>query len=241
MILARTIELDPGGLALAFGAGFVSFISPCVLPLVPGYVSFVSGATFDELGAGSRRVAALTGAFVLGFTTMFVLLGAGIGWFGNSLLVHRNTLQIIGGAFLILAAIVFAGLPLPRLLQAEHRLHVRRGGTYVTSALTGLAFAVGWSPCLGPTLAAILTLSLGTSPTKGAVLLAAYSLGLGVPFLIAGIAFTRTLGLATAIRRHWRVVRFASAALLVAFGILMVTGQLFQISTKLSRVTGVSI
>jgi cytochrome c-type biogenesis protein len=241
VIVARTIELNAGGLLLAFAAGFVSFISPCVLPLVPGYVCFVSGATFDQLGAPSRRVVSLTAMFVLGFTVMFVLLGAGAGWFGNSLLVHRQTLELIAGIFVIVAGLVYAGVPLPRLLAMEKRLHVAEGGTYLTSSLTGVAFAIGWTPCLGPTLAAILTLSIGgSSPTRGAILLAAYSLGLGVPFLLAGLAFTRTLGWTGFVRRHWRAVRVVSASLLIAFGVLLLTGQLFRITTELSRFTGLT-
>jgi cytochrome c-type biogenesis protein len=173
---------------------------------------------------------------------MFVLLGAGAGWFGNSLLVHRQTLELVAGIFVIVAGLVYAGVPLPRLLAMEKRLHVAEGGTYLTSGLTGVAFAIGWTPCLGPTLAAILTLSLGgSSPTRGAILLAVYSLGLGVPFLLAGLAFTRTLGWTTFLRRHWRAVRLVSASLLIAFGVLLLTGQLFRISTELSRFTGLTI
>lgn len=241
MILARTIELNVAGLALAFAAGFASFVSPCVLPLVPGYMSFVSGASFDELGARTRRVVSLTGAFVLGFTLMFVLIGAGVGWFGNGLLVHRRTLEIVAGIFVIVAGIVYAGLPLPRWFLAERKPHVARGGTYLSSTLTGVAFAVGWTPCFTPTLAAITTLSLAGGPTRGAILLGVYSLGLGIPFLLAGLAFTRILGLVRLVRRHWRIVRLVSGALFVAFGALLLTGQLYRITTELSRFGGVGI
>jgi cytochrome c-type biogenesis protein len=233
------IELGPGGLAVAFAAGVVSFTSPCVLPLVPGYLSFVSGVGFDELGVRTRRVVTSTAAFVLGFTVMFVLLGAGIAWFGGALLENRRTLEIAAGAFIILAALAFVGLPLPRLLASEHRLSLRAGGSIPAAALAGVAFAVGWTPCIGPTLAAILTLSLGeSSATEGAVLLAAYSLGLGVPFLLFGLAFTRSLALVRALRRHWRVVSVGSAALLVSFGVLLITGDLVQLTTRLARFTG---
>ena len=233
------IQLGPGGLAVAFAAGFVSFASPCVLPLVPGYLSFVSGVSFDELGARPRRVAATTGAFVAGFTLMFVLLGAGIAWFGSALLENRRTLEIAAGIFIILAAVAFVGLPLPRLLAAERRLSLRRGGSLPTAGLAGVAFAIGWTPCIGPTLAAILTLSLGQSgAAQGAILLAVYSLGLGVPFLLFGLAFTRSLGLVRALRRHWRIVSVTSAALLVAFGVLLITGDLVRLTTQLSRFTG---
>jgi cytochrome c-type biogenesis protein len=234
------IELGPLGLVVAFAAGFISFISPCVLPLVPGYLSFVSGVGFDELGARSRRVAAMTGAFVLGFTVMFVLLGAGVAWFGTSLLENRRTLEIVGGTFMILAALVIAGLPLPRLLAAERRLQMGNGGTLAAAGTTGVVFAIGWSPCIGPTLGAILTLSLssGGGAVDGAILLAAYSLGLGVPFLLTGLLFTRVLGLNRWIRAHWRVVSLVSAALLATFGVLLITGDLYRYMTQLARFTG---
>jgi cytochrome c-type biogenesis protein len=239
VIAAADIELGPAGLAIAFAAGFISFISPCVLPLVPGYLSFVSGVSFDELGARPRRVATMTGAFVLGFTLMFVLLGAGVGWFGNAILENRRTLEIVAGAFVIAMGIVLAGLPLPRLLAAERRLHVRGGGGLVAAGVAGIAFAIGWSPCIGPTLGAILTLSLGSSgATDGAILLAAYSLGLGVPFLLFGLAFTQSLGLVGWMRRNWRVVSIASAVLLVTMGVLLITGDLVRYTTQLARFTG---
>lgn len=232
-------ELSAGGLAVAFAAGFVSFTSPCVLPLVPGYLSFVSGVGFDELGARPRRVATSTAAFVAGFTVMFVLLGAGAAWFGGALLENRRTLEIAAGAFIIVAALTFAGLPLPRLLQVERRLSLRSRGSLPTASLAGVAFAVGWTPCIGPTLAAILTLALGeASAAQGAVLLAAYSLGLGVPFLLFGLAFTRSLGLVRALRRHWRAVSLVSAGLLATFGVLLITGDLVRLTTRLARFTG---
>src|SRR5918994_6074795 len=117
------LHFGPGALAIAFAAGFVSFTSPCVLPLVPGYLSFVSGVGFDELGDRPRRVAGSTAAFIAGFTSMFVALGAGAALFGNFLLTNRRPLEIAAGAFVIVAAITFVGLPLPRLLMAERRLH----------------------------------------------------------------------------------------------------------------------
>jgi cytochrome c-type biogenesis protein len=189
------IELGPAGLALAFAAGLVAFTSPCVFPLVPGYLSFVSGVGFDELGARPRRVTVSTAAFVGGFTTMFVALGAGAAWFGDALLANRRPLEIVAGAFLVLAAAVLVGVPLPRLLALERRLPFTAGGGLLAAWLTGIAFAVGWTPCVGPTLGAILTLSAGgQSAGQGAILLAAFSFGLGLPFLLFGLAFTRSLG-----------------------------------------------
>jgi cytochrome c-type biogenesis protein len=233
------IELGPAGFVVAFAAGIVSFTSPCVLPLVPGYLSFVSGVGFDELGARPRRVTASTGAFVAGFTVTFVALGAGAAWFGNVLLAHRRPLEIAAGVFIIVAAITFVGLPLPRLLSTERRFPLVAGGSLLAAALTGVAFAVAWTPCVGPTLAAILTLSAGGGgAVEGAVLLAAFSLGLGVPFLLFGLAFTRSLGLVRRLRTHWHVVSVASATLLVAFGVLLITGDLVELTSRLARYTG---
>jgi cytochrome c-type biogenesis protein len=234
------IELGPAGLAVAFTAGVVSFSSPCVLPLVPGYLSFVSGVGFDELGARPRRVLVTTAAFVAGFTAMFVALGAGSAWFGDALLANRRPLEIAAGIFVIVAALLLLGVPLPRLFATERRFHVRAGGgRLATSAATGIAFAVAWTPCVGPTLAAILTLAAaGSGAAEGAVLLAAFSLGLGVPFLLFGLLFTRALGLVRWLRSHWRAISVASAALLVAFGILLVTGALVELTARLARFTG---
>jgi cytochrome c-type biogenesis protein len=235
------IDLGLTGLLVAFAAGLVSFSSPCILPIVPGYLSFVSGVGFDELGGRTGRVVASTTAFVLGFSAMFIAFGAGSAWFGTILLENRRPLEIAAGIFIILAAIAVLGLPLPSILGRERRLEVRSGGrSLVTSASAGVAFAIGWTPCIGPTLAAILALSAGSSAsaTEGAVLLGVYSLGLGVPFLLFGLLFTRALGLVRLLRRHWRIVSYSSAGLLVTFGALLITGDLTRLTTQLARFTG---
>jgi cytochrome c-type biogenesis protein len=234
------IHFGPGAFAAAFAAGVVSFVSPCVLPLIPGYLSFVSGVGFDELGARPRRVVGQTAWFVLGFGIMFALLGAGAAWFGNTLLVHRRSLEIAAGVFIVVAGLIYAGLPLPTLLLAERRIKARRAGSGpVTALVAGLAFAIGWTPCIGPTLAAILTLAAGEGHAEqGAVLLLVYALGLGVPFLAFGLAFTRALGLARVLRRRWRLVSLTSGTLMIAFGILLATGELIRLTSVLSRFTG---
>jgi cytochrome c-type biogenesis protein len=237
------IHFGPGAFAAAFAAGVVSFVSPCVLPLIPGYLSFVSGVGFDELGARPRRVVGQTAWFVLGFGIMFALLGAGAAWFGNALLVHRRSLEIAAGAFIVVAGLIYAGLPLPTLLLAERRFRIRREGSDPVMALVaGLAFAIGWTPCIGPTLAAILTLAAAEGHAEqGAVLLLVYALGLGVPFLVFGLAFTRALGFARVLRRHWRIVSVTSGTLLVAFGVLLATGELIRLTSLLSRFTGLTV
>jgi cytochrome c-type biogenesis protein len=233
------IELGPTGLVIAFAAGVVAFTSPCVLPLVPGYLSFVSGVGFDELGSRPGKVARSTAAFVGGFTAMFVALGAGAAWFGTFLLTNRRTIEIVAGVLVILAALTFVGLPLPAFLSRELRMTPRAGGASLpAAALVGVAFAVAWTPCVGPTLAAILTLSAGGgSPSEGAVLLAAFSFGLGLPFLLFGLAFTRSLGLVGWLRRNRRAVSIVSASLLIGFGILLITGQVVELTARLSRFT----
>lgn len=181
-----------------------------------------------------------TAAFVAGFGAMFVALGAGAAWFGDALLGNRRVLEVVAGIFIVLAGVVYAGLPLPRALLAERRLHVRgERGTILTALGAGVAFAIGWTPCIGPTLAAILALSAhGGEPAKGAVLLGVYSLGLGMPFLLFGLAFTRMLGLVQALRHHWRLVAVGSGTLLVAFGLLLATHQLSLLTRALARFTG---
>lgn len=233
------MDLGPAGLAAAFAAGFVSFISPCVLPLVPGYLSLVSGVGFQDLGSRPRLVVVASLGFVGGFGAVFVLFGAGAAWFGDVLLANRRSLEVVAGALIVLTGLVYVRAPLPVALLRERRVaHVRSG----LPLLSGAAFAVGWTPCVGPTLAAILALSAaGASPGEGAVLLAAYSLGLGVPFILFAVAFTRALSVTSFLRRHARRVSVASGGLLVVFGLVLATGQLFRLTTSLARFTGLSL
>ncbi len=243
------VEIDGLGLGavlVAFAAGFVGFISPCVLPLVPGYLSFLGSSS---VGTGTvnesmdrRRVVLATTLFVAGFTAMFILLGAGVAWFGGALLENRRPLEIVSGVFLILAGVIFAGVRLPLTAYREWRIHVPRSASLATPPLAGAAFAIGWSPCLGPTLAAILTLSADSGkPTEGAVLLGVYSLGLGIPFILFGIWFTRALRMTAALRRHAKGIGIASGVLLIGFGILLATGQLARITGQLARFTGFAL
>lgn len=236
------IDFGPAAFLAAFAAGFLSFSSPCVLPLVPAFLSLVTGLSFDELERNTRRVVTSTAAFVLGFGAMFVAFGAGAGWFGDALTSNRRALEIAAGVFIIFAGLVFAGAQLPLTLLREKKLSLPRGKGPLTPVLAGVAFAIGWTPCVGPTLAAILALSAGSAdPTQGAVLLAVYALGLGVPFLLFGLLFTRALALTRAVRRHYRTVAIASGAVLVVFGVLLATGDLTRITSGLARFTGLEL
>lgn len=227
---------DPN-LAIAFGAGVVSFLSPCVLPLVPGYLSYMSGIGAAE-ETGARR-AVKTGsvaiAFVLGFTLVFVALGATATRLGSFLRDHELMLTRISGVMIIVLGLVFMGaVPKLSFLYREARFHPTPGAGLGGSVLLGAAFAFGWSPCIGATLGAVLAMAAGSSSQggagEGALLLASYSLGLGVPFIVAGLGVSRLTGAVHWLRRHTRVINLASGALLVVVGILFVTDQMFHIA-----------
>lgn len=241
-IQPAVIHFGPGAFAAAFAAGFVSFLSPCVLPLVPGYVSFVSGVGIDESGTRPRRVVTTTAAFVAGFASVFVLFGAGAALLGDALLTNRRSLEVVAGVFIMFAGVVMAGVRLPLPLLREWRLRPRRRAGLLGASLIGVAFGVGWTPCIGPTLAAILALSAaGRDPIQGAALLAVYAVGLGVPFLLFGLGFTRALGVVAAIRRNQRVIGAVSGSLLVLFGLLVATGSLTRLTADLARIRGIQI
>jgi cytochrome c-type biogenesis protein len=225
------VELSLIGFATAFAAGVVSFLSPCVLPLVPGYVSFVAGSSLEELrdGAAPRlRSLTLAATFVLGFSVVFVAFGASATALGSLLLGYRYELGMVAGAIVLLFGLHMLGITPIRLLDREARFHLDVGGGRAFAAfLLGIAFAFGWTPCIGPVLGAILTLSASTADVaKGTVLLAIYSLGLGLPFLLAALFTGALLARIKALGRAGRHLQRAAGGLLVAMGLLMVTGQL---------------
>ena len=222
---------------MAFLAGAASFLSPCVLPLLPGYLSFISGASLDELAEGDRRVLTRTVAFVVGFALVFTALGAGAGFVGGALLRNRRILQIVGGGLLVAMGVAASGLiPLGRLERERRLLPFRAPRGVMGAGLTGVAFSIGWTPCVGPILASILTLAASRrDPLAGAVLLFVYSLGLGVPFVLSGLFFTRAMGAFGAVKRHMGAVRAVSGMILVAYGLLMIGGQMTWLTARLSR------
>ena len=229
------LDLNLLGLATAFAAGIVSFLSPCVLPLVPGYVSYVTGSSLEELrdgGADRARALPLAIWFVLGFSTVFVALGASATLLGQLLLAWRYELGIAAGVVVILFGLHMLGLSPLTLMQREARLHVEtQGGRAVGAYLLGLAFAFGWTPCIGPVLGAILTLGASTANVgRGATLLAVYSLGLGVPFLLAALFTDVLLERLRQLSRTGRRLQRAAGILLAVVGVLMITGQLEALS-----------
>lgn len=232
--------MDPGLItyAIAFAAGAISFASPCVLALVPGYLSFVSGVGFDELGSRSRQVIWPTASFVVGFSLVFTALGASAGLLGRSLTEHQDALNLVAGSMLVLLGVGILVLPWLGVLQSDRRrLPRNRPASLLGASLTGGAFAVGWTPCIGPVLGGILTVAAPTgSPAFGASLLLVYSLGLGLPFLATGLFFTRTLSAFRWIRRRWRLVNASAAVIMVGLGVLVASGQLTLITQRLSGI-----
>jgi len=232
-----TISADPVGVLVAFGAGMLSFLSPCVLPLVPGYVSMVSGLSAAEIEAGHPRDLAplLRGVlgFVAGFTLVFTALGAAASGLGRLLLDHQRTLDVAAGALVVVFGLWVAGVGTPAPLLRERRFHPlpSRLGTWAAPVL-GMAFAFGWTPCIGPVLGGVLGLAAARATlTSGVVLLVAYSLGLGVPFLATGLAFGRLTGLFARVRRRLWLVNLVSGVALVAFGVLLLTDNLHWLSS----------
>lgn len=218
----------------AFVAGLVSFVSPCVLPIVPPYLAFLTGLTMDELtsedrdGAAARRVALSALAFVLGFSTVFVLLGASASVLGGLLTRYLDTLSIVAGIVILLFGLHFLGVFRVGLLYREARVQVRRKPPgLVGSYVVGLAFAFGWTPCVGPVLAAILFVA-GAEQTaaRGALLLFAYSLGIGLPFLLAAVFAGPFMGFMRRFRSRMGAVEKAMGGALVVTGVLFITGQM---------------
>ncbi|MBU2602792.1 MAG: cytochrome c biogenesis CcdA family protein [Actinobacteria bacterium] len=229
-------QLNLAAFGLALAAGAASFLSPCVLPLLPGYLSFVSGVSLDRLHMDTRRVFFATLAFVAGFSLVFTLAGAGAGFVGDMLLAHRRTLQIASGVMLVVLGVLVSGLLPLNAFQRERRLlPYRVPGGLVGAGLAGVAFSIGWTPCVGPILASILTLAAtGRSPLGGAALLATYSLGLAVPFVLSGLFFARAMGAFSWVKRHFGVIKVVSGVLLVAYGLLMIGGQFTWLTARLA-------
>ncbi|MFE1548668.1 cytochrome c biogenesis CcdA family protein [Streptomyces sp. NPDC058718] len=212
-------------LPIAVLGGLVSFFSPCVLPLVPGYLSYVTGVTGADL-AESRRGRMTAGAvlFVLGFTAVFVSGGALFGYFGSTLQEYSETLTTILGVLMILMGVFFAGL-MPWFTQREFRFHKKPAAGLIGAPLLGALFGIGWTPCIGPTLASVNALALEqASAGRGAILAFAYCLGLGVPFVLAAIAFRKALGAFGWVKKHYVWVMRIGGGMMIVTGLLLLTG-----------------
>ena len=238
--------MDPAGALSAFVFGALSFVSPCVLPLLPGYLALMSGHSAAELQAGkasTRRMVRVTVLFVSGFTLVFVALGAGATSVSGFLLRNRSSVVMVAGFLIILFGLLILVMALsnsPRLafLFRELRLEVKPSDLGVWAPpLMGMAFGFGWTPCIGPVLAAILTLAASQETVwRGMFLLFVFSMGLGVPFIAAGIGVTKVYSGIGFLQRHLRWINVVSGLLMVGFGILFVTGRITYLSSLISDV-----
>ncbi|MET9620029.1 MULTISPECIES: cytochrome c biogenesis protein CcdA [unclassified Streptomyces] len=212
-------------LPIAVLGGLVSFFSPCVLPLVPGYLSYVTGVTGTDLMEAKRgRMAAGASLFVLGFSAVFVSGGALFGYFGWTLQEHRETLTTVLGILMIAMGGFFLGL-MPWFTQREFRFHRRPVTGLVGAPLLGALFGIGWTPCIGPTLASVNALAAQeASAGRGALLTVAYCVGLGVPFILAAIAFRKALGAFGWVKKHYAWVMRIGGGMMILTGLLLLTG-----------------
>lgn len=228
-------DIDTGILA-AFAVGLISFVSPCVLPLVPGYLSAISGVSFTELRDGRGRAQVLGPAllFCVSFTVMFVALGMTATGLGQLLLEHRQILRKVAGVVIALMGVLFIlSLVVPRLSRDWRPRGLAARASGGGPVVAGVAFAIAWLPCTGPTLGAILT-AAATRDTvgEGGVLLAAYAAGLAVPFILSALAFSRVTGVFRFFRDHYGAITVASGIVLVAMGVLLYTNELTRLNAE---------
>ncbi|MGI9020708.1 MAG: cytochrome c biogenesis CcdA family protein [Solirubrobacterales bacterium] len=228
------------GILTALAAGLVSFLSPCVLPLVPGYLSAVSGVSVAELDAADwRRVVVPSLLFIGSFSAIFILLGLTATGIGDALREHRDILTDISGVLIIAMGALFLASFFAIRLNREWRVDalIQRAGSG-GPVVAGLAFAIAWTPCVGPTLASILSAAaLTDSAARGAGLLAVYSLGLGIPFLASAIAFGRMAAVFEVVKRHYAAIVAIGGVILIAMGILILTGEFFQLNIEAQKLT----
>ncbi|MFY9468964.1 MAG: cytochrome c biogenesis protein CcdA [Solirubrobacterales bacterium] len=229
------VGADPAGYLVALAAGAVSFLSPCFLPLVPGYIAFISGGGATER---PRRVL----LFVAGFATVFTALGLGSALAGGAIIRQRELLELVGGVFIALLGLMMLSPRLPSLLAREHKFTLVAPTGNVATVGVGMVFAIGWSPCIGPTLGAVLALATTSgSAVSGASLLLVFSAGLGVPLMLMALSMDRFGKLARRLSPHSRRIQIFSAMVLIVFGVLLATGTIGNISAKLSTSAPINI
>ncbi len=224
-------------LIAAIALGAVSFLSPCVLPLVPGYLSTITGLSLNEIEQSRRRTVLLPALlFCVSFTLIFTVLGMTATGIGQALDEHGRTLDVISGSLMVLfgVAVIVAGWSMRLSRSAQVRFLLDNAG--VSPVIAGAAFAIAWSPCLGPTLGAILSSAASADTVgTGGVLLAGYGVGLAIPFLLCALLLQRAMGPMRWFTRHHRAISLVSGAILIAFGVLLATGELPRITTELTR------
>lgn len=227
------------GVLVAFTAGLLSFLSPCVLPLVPSYITFITGMGLDDATRARRAALVHAALFVAGFSFIFVALGAGASVFGQMMREYRVWIARIGGALMVLMGLWMLGVINIGALQQERRIHVSdKPLGYLGTVVVGIAFGAGWTPCLGPTLGAILVLAANeTELTKGITLLSFYSMGLAVPFLLSALLLDQFLGFFKSFKKNIGTVNRIAGVLLVLVGIGMFTGWFAKLAAILQPLT----
>ena len=213
---------------LAFGAGFISFLSPCVLPLIPGYISYISGESLGDIVEKQKKVILKTVLFSLGFSLVFISFGATASLIGNILLENSNTLRIIAGIIIIIFSLQLIGILNLNFLNQEKRFQTKNySNNLFFPVLVGAAFGFGWTPCIGPVLGSILTLAaVESSIGKGILLLSFYSLGLAVPFILSGYGISKFLAFSKNFRKNIKIVSVTGGVILLITGILILTNKL---------------
>lgn len=227
---------------IALSAGFISFLSPCILPLIPSYMAFITGISLEELSHEKnlkrvRKIVIINSLlFILGFSIIFIALGASATFMGKFLSRNIQWFEIVGGCVVILLGLHFIGIFRLKFLNREKKIHLKdKPLGFIGTVLVGMAFGAGWTPCVGPILGAILTMAATTQNIfKGIVLLAFYSVGLGLPFLISGLIIHKFFEYFKAVRKYFKVITAVGGILLIILGVLLITGYFSSISSYLS-------
>jgi len=226
---------------VAFTAGLISFLSPCILPMIPSYLAFITGISLEELSQDQNlkkvRKSVITNSllFIMGFSILFIAMGASATFIGKFLAKNIRWLEIIGGTFVVILGLHFAGLFKIKFLEREKKIHLdKKPLGALGTVLVGMAFGAGWTPCVGPILGSILTMAAATQDVaKGIILLISYSVGLGIPFLLTGLLIHKFFEYFKTIRKYFRIITLVGGILLVIIGFLLITGYFTTISSFL--------